>query len=328
MRFDANGRTVPNAGFCTMNKRNNFSHLRQGYGSTKAIVREQAVFLKLLWKLKSREGSYGCVSFRKAGTASFEDRFFSSADVADLEETLLDFHHSNYDQYFCPNVFRDRHRKLISAGSTYLAWCDVDEADPLAFEPTPSILWQTSPHRTQAIWIWNKSYPASRAALYSKALAYQFGGDTGGWSANKLLRLPGSVNHKRGYNAPKIKLLSLNLMPIAVRPRMLAEANPAGEAYSRSIDPFRHEPHRVLRALGSKVDPAVRMLARHKTVRMKDRSKRIFFMIAGLRAAGASPDEIASVVWSSAYFQSKYGSSRSSLEAEIIRVLSKVEGSV
>ena len=302
-----------------------FKQLRQGSSSVIAIAREQTDLLALLWQLDTRRPSFGCVSFRKAGTQRFEDRFLCAADLDYLPNLLLDFDRDKYDQYFCPNTFSRPSRQAEHVRKTRLAWCDIDEADPSAFNPKPSLLWRTSPGRTQAIWFWDKSYSAFQAAQYSKSLTYQFGGDKGGWNANKLLRLPGSVNHKTGYDKPKVTLLSANFKPLKTHPKATGTGAAIRSVALTEVDPFRSDADAVLRKLGSKLDRVARLLARHKTVRMQDRSKQIYFMIAGLHKAGASPDEIACVVWNSAYFQSKYPDDQRALQLEVGRVIAKLE---
>jgi hypothetical protein len=49
-------------------------------------------------------------------------------------------------------------------------------------------------------------------------------------------------------------------------------------------------------------------------------------IVQSLHEAGASHDEIASVVWHSPYFVGKHGHSIERLEAEISRILSKIGG--
>jgi hypothetical protein len=136
----------------------------------------------------------------------------------DLAVLLIEFSRDEYDQYFCPNTFSQPKRRAEFVCNTSLGWCDIDEADPALFLPQPSLLWRTSRGRTQGIWFWNKTYSSIKATHYSKVLAYRFGGDKGGWSANKLLRLPGSINHKPIYDKPTVRLLSADFTPISTRP--------------------------------------------------------------------------------------------------------------
>ncbi len=47
-------------------------------------------------------------------------------------------------------------------------------------------------------------------------------------------------------------------------------------------------------------------------------------MIAGLHRAGATMDEIASVIWASPYFRDKYGEDPNALESEVSRIIAKL----
>jgi len=57
----------------------------------------------------------------------------------------------------------------------------------------------------------------------------------------------------------------------------------------------------------------------------QDRSGRIFSMVAGLHEAGATLDEIASVIWSSPYFRDKHGDDMGKLNEEIARIVRNLE---
>ncbi len=232
-----------------------------------------------------------------------------------------------WDQYFSPNVYVRPSRKLADVHMTNLGWCDVDEADPFAFVPAPSVVWRTSPGRTQALWFWDRLHTPPQASAYSKALAYRHGGDKGGSAANKLLRLPGSFNHKPGYGKPFIPLVRFDPLPIAARPRLLADQDRIYGAETAVLDmnPDAHDRLAVLKKYRSKLDPSTRHLIRHDRVLAPDRSSRIFAMVAGLHEAGASTDEIASVIWDSPYFCTKYGDDRNALETEVSRIITKVE---
>lgn len=210
--------------------------------------------------------------------------------------------------------------------STRLGWCDVDEADPFAFEPPPSVVWQTSPGRTQALWIWDAYHSPKRAATYSKALTYRHGGDKGGSAPNKLLRLPGSYNHKPGYDRPFIPLLWFDPQPIKERPDVLAEsqASPASEFNPATMNPDAHDRRSVLKKYRLKLDVSTRHLIAHDQATAPDRSRRIFAMVAGLHQAGATMDEIASVDWGSPYFREKYGEDLEALERELSRIMAKL----
>ncbi|QCI98804.1 hypothetical protein [Agrobacterium larrymoorei] len=72
--------------------------------------------------------------------------------------------------------------------------------------------------------------------------------------------------------------------------------------------------------------PKVRTLIRSKKAYERDRSAQVYHMIAGLHEAGATPDEIGSVLWQNPYFIEKYGRDIDKLNDEISRVICKIEG--
>ncbi len=255
-------------------------------------------------------------------------RFIPWSSGAATDPELERFSRHDWDQYFSPNLYRSPSRKLSEVRSTRLGWCDVDHADPFAFAPAPSVVWQTSPGRTQALWFWHTYHSPKRAAAYSKALTYRHGGDRGGSAPNKLLRLPGSFNHKPDYSKPFISLLRFDPTPIKERPAQLTEAQrrPAGALTTATVNPDAHDRRSVLKKYRSKLDVSTRHLIAHNQVIASDRSRRIFAMVAGLYQAGATMDEIASVVWSSPYFRDKYGEDRDALETEISRIIVKIGG--
>lgn len=209
----------------------------------------------------------------------------------------------------------------------WFGWCDVDKADPFAFKPKPSVVWETSPGRTQALWFWDRPHTPAEAADLSKALTYRYGGDKGGSAPNKLLRLPGSFNHKPEYDKPFIPLLKFNARPTKARPKLLDNQHSVSVAEIQALDmnPRAHDRLAVLRKYRSKLDTSTRHLIRHNRVKAPDRSSRIFAIVAGLFQAGATLDEIASVIWASPYFREKYGENPTALEVEISRIIAKVE---
>jgi hypothetical protein len=73
-----------------------------------------------------------------------------------------------------------------------------------------------------------------------------------------------------------------------------------------------------------KVHPRVKALMTTKRAYEQDRSKCIFEIVVGLHRAGATPDEIGSVLWDNPYFISKHGRDRWRLSVEIHRIRSKL----
>lgn len=110
------------------------------------------------------------------------------------------------DQYFCPVVFSQPKRRKEYALSTNLLWADLDPVHPDTCRIKPSVAWESSPGRYQALWFLTEEIEPDEAAALSKRIAYTDGGDKGGWDLTQVLRIPGTRNYKYAA-APEGKLL-------------------------------------------------------------------------------------------------------------------------
>ena len=110
------------------------------------------------------------------------------------------------DAYFCPVVFSKPHRKKEYAQPTNLLWADLDPVHPDSCRVRPSIAWESSPGRYQALWFLTEELDPNEAASLSKRIAYADGADKGGWDLTQVLRLPGTKNYKYP-TTPEVKLL-------------------------------------------------------------------------------------------------------------------------
>lgn len=108
--------------------------------------------------------------------------------------------HRGQDLYWCPSVFEYKERKTEYAMEEYALWADLDEADPRQIDSDymPTIAWQTSPGRFQALWIIKNGdlLGASWPGRENQRLTYYVGADRSGWDTTQLLRIPGWNNHK------------------------------------------------------------------------------------------------------------------------------------
>lgn len=126
--------------------------------------------------------------------------------------------HEDHDLYWCPSLFEYGERKKEFAADERSLWADLDEVDPRTLEDyPPTVAWETSPGRYQALWILNQGdiQGASWAGRENQRLTYHIGADEGGWDTTQLLRIPGWKNHKLHYQkqygeAPEGKLLWKN----------------------------------------------------------------------------------------------------------------------
>jgi hypothetical protein len=112
------------------------------------------------------------------------------------------------DIYFTPNLFSERERRKEYMLDSCWLYADLDKVDPFEVETgyRPTIAWQSSPRRYQALWELPTPLTPESHAVLNKRLTYYLGADRSGWDATQLLRVPGTKNYK--YDPPpKVKLL-------------------------------------------------------------------------------------------------------------------------
>jgi hypothetical protein len=306
-------------------------HIFEDYDDDYHILCSQFWFLNDVWDFwnGSKEAAYAFLAFRNVKNGKWHEHAIEMPEEnLEISELLIGYSRWDFDQYFCPNPFSEPRRKRQYALPTRFGWCDMDESDPDAYDPRPSLVWETSPERYQALWSWDKTHKASDAEKFSKALAYRHGADKNGWSATKMLRLIGSVNHKPQYDEPIVRTVMCDWTEVASRPLPLKGARRRWPAHLADIDanPGKHDRDAVLKRYGKKLHAKVRTLIRNRKAYEPDRSACIFHIIAGLHEAGASIDEIAAVLWRNAYFLEKHGSDINKLNDELSRVIGKLEG--
>jgi hypothetical protein len=108
--------------------------------------------------------------------------------------------------YFCPTIFKVDERKRKYAYSAIWLHCDIDGGDPNDFAKRPSVLWETSPKRYQALWKLDHVLRPRDAEACNRALA-QHSEDGTGWEITKYLRVPHTFNFKPSYHRPRVRLL-------------------------------------------------------------------------------------------------------------------------
>jgi RepB DNA-primase from phage plasmid len=149
------------------------------------------------------------------------ERGFRINDRDGVEDFFERYSFRRYDLYLCLNSFSRKRRLGMYAHETCYAHVDIDGGDPASFVTSPSILTETSPGRYQGIWEFATTVEPKVAENLSRALAAN--GDKGGWSITKMLRVPGSLNHKDAYDLPVVTVVRDYETPIAAWPRVQPE---------------------------------------------------------------------------------------------------------
>jgi hypothetical protein len=289
--------------------------------------RKAVDFVEKVWS--RHHHGYGFIGVRRVESDSWNNiRVKLGSPRDDLEKWIARFHCRNHDLYFCPNAFTRPVLQKPYALPTPYAWADIDGADPEAFDPRPTILWETSPGRFQGLWEFDRLLSPQEAEAVSKSFAYAFGADRGGWAVTKYLRVPYTFNHKPEYDLPRVRVRADAGDPIPVPIDLPAVAQqPVGEG---QVDIEDGEPSKWWRSIYRRYKPKLhrrtRFLIEGKIAAPfeRDRSKCIFEIVADLHRAGASAPEIAAVLWCNPYFISKYGKRLDKLHRELGSILPKL----
>lgn len=300
-----------------------YKHLVAGR-SGRAAIAAACRFVADLWDDYDPE-AYTFIGTRRG--ERWRDHAIKGDDRAVQVAKVLAKHSPNrFDIYFCPNAFSEPHRRTEYGLPSRYAHCDIDDADPSGYDPQPNILWETSPARFQGIWIWNEPAEGRIAERYSKAIVYKQGGDRNGWSITKMLRVPGTINHKSDYNRPVVTLRACEVRP-QILPASIAKieepaSTPAPPSGPASGDDAATIMRRYRRRMGL---PAGALMTARRILR-SDRSGAVFQIVTGMMRAGAPHADIATVLVGNPYFIDKWGTDRARAEQEVDAIRARLEG--
>lgn len=105
------------------------------------------------------------------------------------------------DVWFSAHLFTQDRRRKENSKDIVALWIDKDKGLVEELDPRPSICWQTSKDKYQAVWLLKSPVDPERAEAANRYLTYKCNGDKGGWALTKILRLPNTVNFK--YSPPQ-----------------------------------------------------------------------------------------------------------------------------
>lgn len=279
-----------------------------------------ADFLGRLWQYE--DSAYTFIGTRIGD--QWQDHPIAGNRRKRIREILVEHSPRQYDLYFCPNAFRKPMRRKQYALPTRYAWCDIDDADLSRYDPQPNILWRTSPGRHQGMWIWPSEAPGEIAEQYSRNIVYKDGGDTGGWSVTKFLRLPGTINRKPVYDLPRVQLFRFDPDPQEL-PFRLSKHTLSNRRAEVKFDLDGIDAAKVIRKHRFAIGLQARSLVTCDRMTYPDRSAAIFIIVSAFIKAGATDSQIGAVLLSNIYFLDKHGPDLEIAKQEIARIRSKRE---
>ena len=161
--------------------------------------------IDILFKVWDAQKVHGYVSMSERNTnlSSTEDGYWKDRswkwpqDKAKVREWYSEHSQKDgYDIYWSPAVYSKpgRHQQDVISHNVFYA--DLDPVDPRTLSTKPSVAWESSPGRYQAVWLYQNDLSVEDWLAKNRNLSYSVGADRSGWDLTQVLRVPGGKNHK------------------------------------------------------------------------------------------------------------------------------------
>jgi hypothetical protein len=255
-----------------------------------------------------------------------EQSFLWPEDKPKIQAWIQDSVKKKSSLYWCPTVMTGGQRIKANIPYVNMLYADLDEADPRRIKKNlrPSIAWESSPGRFQALWLLEEPLPSGEAEQLNKNLTYYVGADKGGWDITQVLRIPGLPNHKY-KDAPKSKLLWATKKTFS--PVDFIDVPEVDTVDVEEIDgdiELTHTLNELLYKYIKKLKPRVYELlfTPEENISVGDRSERLWELESLLVEAGVNVEDAAQIVKLSPWNKFK---GRSDEDKRILTELSKVD---
>ena len=167
---------------------------------------DAANLMSLVWA--NNGGGYAYLSTKGK---KWTDKKIEWSDYKSIKEHISN-QNEDEDIYWTPLVFNNsesRKSKNVKDMQGCL-FVDMDELDVswrggIKLAPEPSIVWTTSKTRWQGIWLLDSLVSLEIQQDLNRRLVYHLNADKGAWDSARVLRVPLSVNAKRGGLKGSIK---------------------------------------------------------------------------------------------------------------------------
>lgn len=149
-----------------------------------------------------RASGWFCITTLTRGAAKrMNEHWYHIPEQFDqMLDEFDDIARGEHDVYFCPHTFRSKSRTADNVLCCPTVWADLDECRPDDVTPSPTLSWETSPGRFQALWALDDiTLDPLDVENLSKRFAYYYaeqGCDRSGWDLTQLLRVPTTRNYK------------------------------------------------------------------------------------------------------------------------------------
>lgn len=257
-------------------------------------------FLMAVWNHTAKQGDFLFLSTKDSKTGKWKDHPFVLVRGirGKLREFFKKYPASRYDLYFCPLSFNQRRRVKSVVNDINILWSDIDEGKP---KIKPTVLWESSPGRLQALWfLRGKSLEPGSAESLNKSLSYYNGADKGGWDITQVLRIPGTRNHK--YRAqPEVTITEIDTERLYSAGKLRRRMGTKEEKSREEITPQTASHEEILSKYRRSIPPRIKRLLAQKHVDVGKRSDIIWYIENKLNEVGLSPNEIITLIKHSAW---------------------------
>lgn len=219
--------------------------------------------------------------------------------VDDVNNNIV---HGEHDVYFCPHTFKSQSRTTQNVQTCPTVWSDLDFCRPDDIDPVPTVSWETSPGRFQALWCLDDvSLDPFDVEDICKRLAYFYaeqGADRSGWDLTQLLRVPLTKNWK--YIDTEVGAVDITLLESTMTWYRKSEFDhyPAVAGTSHSLLPYPEEiPSKSGREIMDDFRAKLPLAAfkAHDDVPTGDWSNELFKLNMFCFEAGMSPPQVLKV---------------------------------
>lgn len=268
-------------------------------------------FLEAVW-LSQPLGKYTCVAWKEGEL--WRQRFPHRDDIERA------YQNRGRDLYFCPNLFSRPDRANEYAEPSRWLYADLDEVDPASIpdELSPTLWWETSPGRFQAMWELDKALGRKAHDAVNQRLTYFLNADLNGWPMNKVLRMPGSVSTKWGKPWRIEQGDSNGGISVAKVWSVVRDTKVPSHSSSTKLI-LSIQDKRKVKTLTSDLPKGCAALLRRRYV--QDRSAHVYRLAKSMVEGGMKAEDIALVLSTSSVAQEKYGGR---MKEELGRVVTKV----
>jgi hypothetical protein len=178
---------------------------------------------------------------RMIGDELKNHKFFSWPEMAeDIYAYIEKYKHE--DVYYTPVLFKAPKRQRAVAGQCQVVYGDADDFDLTQIKAEPSVIVHTSDNKTHLYWLLTDVQDAQTCETLSHSVSVEHPKKTtgfdDGWSATKLLRVPGTRNLKYSTEGEEGYLVNVEYTGVVYSTEEFTEFYPAVPDIEYNFTPF------------------------------------------------------------------------------------------